>query len=315
MAVYVAKRLLVSIISLFVLVSIIFFVLRILPGDVTEVLLGEEGYTEARADALRKELGLDVPIPQQYVRWLENLAVFDLGNSLTNGRAVNYELRIRFVRSAELAFLAMFVGSSIGVVLGVLSATRRDSAVDFFVGILATLGISVPSFVIGVVLVFIVSIQLGWLPSAGFEALREDPSMHLRHLLLPALTLAASPMAIAARMTRSSMLEVLGQDFVRTARAKGLRENAVVYRHGLRNAAIPIVTQLGLSMGGLMAGTVIVETIFAWPGLGMYMIEGVTRRDLPVAEGTIIAVGAIYIFINLSIDLIYGLIDPRIRYS
>lgn len=315
MAVYVAKRLLVSMLSLFILVSIIFFVLRILPGDVTEVLLGEEGYTEARADALRKQLGLDVSIPRQYVRWLEDLAAFDLGNSLTNGRAVNYELRIRFVRSAELAFLAMFVGSSVGVVLGVLSATRRDSAIDFFVGILATLGISVPSFVIGVVLVFLVSIKLGWLPSAGFEALRDDPSMHLRHLLLPALTLAASPMAIAARMTRSSMLEVLGQDFIRTARAKGLREHAVVYRHGLRNAAIPIVTQLGLSMGGLMAGTVIVETIFAWPGLGMYMIEGVTRRDLPVAEGTIIAVGSIYVFINLAIDLIYGLIDPRIRYT
>jgi peptide/nickel transport system permease protein len=315
MAVYVAKRIVVSAISLFILVSIIFFVLRILPGDVTEVLLGEEGYTEARAAALRKELGLDVPIPQQYVRWLGNLAVFDLGNSLTNGRDVNYELRLRFVRSAELAFLAMFVGSSIGVVLGVISATRRDSAVDFFVGILATIGISIPSFVIGVVLVYLVSIKLGWLPSGGFEAFRENPSMHLQQLLLPALTLAASPMAIAARMTRSSMLEVLGQDFIRTARAKGLRERAIVYRHGLRNAAIPIITQLGLSMGGLMAGTVIVETIFAWPGLGMYMIEGVTRRDLPVVEGTIIAVGSIYVFINLAIDLIYGLIDPRIRYT
>jgi len=285
----------------------------VLPGDVTVVILGEQGYTLEKAAVLRRQLGLDQPLYLQYVEFLWNLLHGDLGNSLITGREVAADLRVQLFRTAELTLLAVPLGTCLGIPLGVIAALRRNSIADIAVSLISLVGISVPLFASAYVLVYLFSIKLPLLPSAGFVPLLDDPAQHVRRIILPTVCLMFWPAAVAMRMTRSSLLEVMHEDYIRTARAKGLREPLVILRHALRNALIPVVSIVGLQIGTLFAGAVVAESIFSWPGMGLYLYDGLLRRDLPVVQGAIIVMAAIFTVANLVVDLLYSILDPRIR--
>lgn len=328
MFVYVVRRLLSTIGVLLGVSLLVFLMLHLVPGDPVAMMIGVEGMADPRVVAsLRRELGLDRPLHVQYWRFLHRAAVGDLGRSIRTNEPVRLEVMARFPATAELAVAALALSTLIGVAAGVASAVRQYSLLDHASMIGALLGASIPVFWLGLMLILLFAVRFPLLPVSGRGAplteavallVQGDPSMlinALRHLTLPAVCLGLSRAAVVARLTRSSMLEVLRQEYVRTARAKGLTERGVVYRHALRNALIPIVTIVGLQFGFLLGGAVIAEVVFSWPGVGRLAVEGILARDYPVVQGCVLLVAAIFVFLNLSIDLLYGWLNPRIRYQ
>ena len=305
MLIYVSRRLLAVAPVLFGVTLAVFSMLFLLPGDPVKMMLAEFVTTPDQVAAMRAQLHLDEPIPQQYGRFVWNAVRGDLGTSIRSRRPVREEIGENLGSTAQLAFASMAVAIALGVPLGLVAALGRNSWVDVLSMLVALLGVSMPSFWLGLLLILLFSLQLAWFPATG--------GGDLMHLILPAVTLGTIASAIIARLTRSSMLEVLGQDYVRTARAKGLAGWAVVMRHALRNALIPIVTIFGLQFGNLLAGAVIVETVFSRPGLGRLIVGGILAKDFPLVQGTVLFIATTYVLINVIVDVAYGFFDPRIR--
>jgi peptide/nickel transport system permease protein len=313
---FLVRRLLLLVPVLMGVSVIVFLVLHLAPGDPVEIMLGSQA-TQADRMRLRAELGLDDPLHVQYVRWLGQVVQGDLGRSLWMRRPVLGEVLVRLKATLILTGTALVLSSAGGVALGILSATRPNSLLDRASAVASLFGASMPVFWLGIVLMVIFSLTLGWLPASGMYAPYGggDLADLLRHLVLPALTLAAASVTIVARLTRSAMLDVLGQDYIRTARAKGLVERRVVVRHALENALVPIVTVIGVQAGYLLGGAVLTETVFAWPGVGTLMVQGILARDIPLVQGCVLVVALTFVLVNLSVDLLYVWLDPRIRYD
>lgn len=304
MATYALQRLLLVIPVLFGVSLAAFMMSHLVPGDPVRVMLGDSATAE-QAALLREQLGLNDPLVVQYLRYVGNALQGDLGTSIRSGQPVIEEILDYLPSTLVLTISAVVTASIVGVTLGVLAAISHSPAVDAGIMGFALIGISMPTFWSGLLLILFFGLRLDWLPIAGSG---------WQALILPTITLAAPAAAVLARMTRSSVLEVLGQDFVRTARAKGLRNQLVVTRHVLRNSLVPVVTIIGLQFGALLGGAVIVESVFSRPGLGRYTVTAIQQRDFPQIQGTVLFAAAAYVFVNLAIDLFYAVIDPRIRY-
>ncbi len=313
---YVVRRLLLLVPVLLGVSVIIFMVLHLAPGDPAEIMLGSQA-TQADLERLRAELGLTEPLYVQYVHWLGLVVRGDLGRSIWMKRPVLNEVLGRFKATLVLTGAALVLSTLGGLALGILSAVRPNSLLDRFSAVASLFGASMPVFWLGIVLMVIFALWLGWLPASGMFAPYGGGDVRdlLVHLALPAVTLAAASVTIIARLTRSTMLETLGQDYIRTARAKGVVERAVVLRHGLKNALIPIVTVVGVQAGYLLGGAVLTETVFAWPGVGTLMVQGILARDFPLVQGCVLVVALSFVLINLIVDLLYAWLDPRIRYE
>ena len=313
---YLARRAVWTVAALLGVSVLIFVLVRLLPGDIVDILAGTEGQLgrEQRAQVLR-QFGLDRPWPVQYALWLASMLRGDFGWSFRSGQPVADLLVSRLPITIELALLAVLAVALVGIPLGVLASVSRSVRVRTLVQIVGLLGLSVPSFWIAVLLIIAASFLFRWLPALIFVSPWADPWMNLQQMFLPVLSLALGLAAVVVRMTRSSMLEVLSQDFVRVARAKGLSARAVLLRHALSNALIPIVTVLGLQMGYLLGGVVITEQIFGLPGLGWTLLNGVYQRDYPVVQATVMLFAATFVVVNLLVDLLYTWLDPRIRYD
>lgn len=291
-----------------------FFLIRLVPGDPALALLGLEADNAAIA-ALRQKLSLDQPLVVQYLTWLGNVLTGDFGRSIQGGREVFPLLLGALGPTALLSVAALLISLAIALPAGIVAATHRNSAADYSASFLALCGLSMPSFWLGVLLILALSIWLPIFPSSGYASPLASPAEFLRHLVLPALTLGAALAAATMRMTRATMLEVLRSDYVRTARAKGLAERAVVLRHALSNAQIPIITLIGIQIGQLLGGVVITETVFSWPGIGKLTVDAIFARDYPVVQGAVLLTAALFVLINFATDVIYGLVDPRVRLS
>ena len=303
---YLIKRLLSTIPVLLGISLLLFFMLRLLPGDPAQVLAGQMA-TPQEIENIRQQLGLDRPIYEQYANYMSRLARFDLGRSARTQNPVTEEIWARLPNTLLLAVVAITLACLFGIPAGIISAVRPYSWIDYLVTTTALFGMSMPVFWLGLMLVIVFSVILKWLPAGGTGS--------WQHVVLPSFTLAAFVVAFIARMTRSTMLETLSQDYTTTARSKGLQERVVVIKHALKNAMIPIITVVGLQFGLLLGGAVLTETVFAWPGLGRLIVDSILARDYPVIQGTILIFGLLYIMVNLVVDLIYALVDPRIRYD
>lgn len=305
MAGFIIRRLLALIPLLFGITLITFFAVRLAPGDPVEQILGQNTNKQA-AEQLRQHLGLNQPLPVQYVRWLDGAVRGDFGRSLITDVPVTQEIVKRFPSTFELAVAAFFVMLAVGIPLGIAAAVTRQRWLDSLLMMGALGGLSIPSFWLGLLLLIVFGVKLGWLPVVGGSG--------IRGLVLPAVTLGVAPAAIIARLARSSMLEVIRQDYIQTARAKGLVERVVIYRHAFRNSLIPILTVLGITFGNLLGGTVIIEAVFSRGGLGTLAIRAIETRDFPLIQGIVIFYAVLYVLCNLAVDVIYGVADPRIRY-
>ena len=307
MLTWILRRVLAVVPVLFGVTLAVFSMLFLVPGDPVKMMLAEFVTNPDQVAQMRAQLHLDEPILQQYGRFVSNAARGDLGTSIRSRRPVTSEISENVASTAQLAVAAMLVAVAVGVPLGLLAALSRNSWLDVASMGTALLGVSMPSFWLGLLLIFAFSLHLAWFPATG--------GGDLRHLVLPSITLGTIAAAIIARLTRSSMLEVLGQDYVRTARAKGLGGFGVVVRHALKNALIPIITIFGLQFGNLLAGAVIVETVFSRPGLGRLIVGGILAKDFPLVQGTVLFVATAYVLINVLVDLAYAYADPRIRFG
>jgi len=331
---YILRRVLLLIPLLLAISVVVFFMIHLIPGDPVQIMLGNKGTAEDAA-RLRSELGFDQPLHIQYLKFLGNLVQGDLGRSIRNRNPVINEIKAAFPATIELTVLSMIFASIIGIAAGIVSAIKQYSIVDNLTMVGALLGISMPVFWVGMMLMLIFGARLGWLPISGrisrvtdlevitnfylldsiltqnWAALKSTFS----HLILPAITLATIPVAMIARMTRSTTLEILNQDYIRTARAKGLTEKVVILKHVLKNSLIPVVTIIGLQFGSFLGGAVLTETVFARPGVGRLLINGILGRDFPVIQGAVIFIASFFIFINLVVDILYSYLDPRIHYS
>jgi peptide/nickel transport system permease protein len=334
MTAYVFRRLLLALPVLLGIMTAVFALLQLIPGDPAIAMAGEKA-SVAQVERVREELGLNRPLPVQYFYFLKSVFTLNLGDSLRTHQPVAGELRQFFGATVELSVSALLIALLVGIPVGVIAATHRAAPLDYGTMIFALIGISTPVYWAGIVLIYILSFRLGLFPiggiigtgirldhltngyvtdsllTANWTALRSS----LHHLILPALVLSTIPMAIIARLTRSSMLEVLGQDYLRTARAKGLEDRIVIIRHALKNALIPIVTAIGLQFGGLLSGAFLTETVFGRPGLGRYVVTAIGARDYPAIQGTVLVVAVGFVLINLLVDVAYAAIDPRIHYA
>ncbi len=304
MARHILQRLLFTLPALWLILTMVFLLIHVVPGDPVQQMLGEGARVED-VQQLRHVLGLDLPALTQYGRYLAGLAHGDLGRSFKYQAPVLQIIFERYPATLQLAVVALLVCVAIGIPAGVLAAHRRGHAADRAVGLFTLLGLAVPNFALGPVLILIFSIEFGWLPVSGRDG--------LLNFVLPAVTLGAALAAILTRMVRSSMIEELSSDYVRTARAKGLSTRAVLFRHAFRNALIPIITILGLQFGTLLAGTIVTETIFSWPGIGRLTVQAISSRDYPLLQGCILVIAVSYVVVNLVTDFVYALVDPRIR--
>lgn len=309
---YILKRLLSLIPVLFIVSIIVFLIIHLTPGDPVSVMLGQDA-SKRQIDELRQSLGFNLPLYQQYFKWIGGVFQGNLGLSFFLKEPVTKAIFDHLGPTISLAVLAEILAIMIGIPMGILAARKRGSAADqIFMG-LSLLGISIPSFLLSLFLMLLFSVYLKWLPVAGYQPLSRGLWTHLQYLIMPAFALGTMKSALIARMTRSSMLEVLNSAFIKTARSKGVKERHVVYKHALRNAFLPILTVIGQTFGGLIAGAAVIETIFNIPGIGQLIINSVLRRDYSVIQGTVLFVTFSYMFINLAIDLLYGVIDPRVR--
>ena len=305
MARYIFGRILIGIPILFLVVTAVFFAFRLIPGDAARIIAGDEAPQE-RVEQIRRDLGLDRPAIVQYGSYLANLVRGDLGTSFSSRRPVATEIGSRYLNTFTLALAAITLATILGIVMGVVSALFRGRLADHAVTILALLGISIPVFWLGLLLMQLFSVELGLLPAAGYGT--------WKHYVMPTITLSVFSIAFITRMTRSSLLETIEQDYVRTARAKGVRERLVLLLHSLRNALLPITIIVGLRFGYMVGGAVITEEVFAWPGLGRLLILAVAQRDIPLVQGLLLVFAASFVLVNLLVDVLYAFLDPRIRF-
>jgi len=309
---FLIRRAAISVVTLFAISVIVFTGVRMIPGDPARVMAG----TEADASGLeeiREKYGLKDPIALQYVRWLGLVVRGDLGESIRTREPVVRTVAKKLPITIELAWLSVCVAVGIAIPAGVFSAARRNTLWDLLANGVSLCGLSIPSFWLGIMLILLLSVRLGWLPASGFVPLWQDPVGNVTRMIMPAFVLGTGLAAVLMRQTRNSMIEVLGADYIRTARSKGLAGGAVVFRHAIRNALIPVVTILGLQMGALMSGAVVTEQIFVVPGFGRLIVEAVFTRDYPLVQGVVLITASAYVLINLLVDVSYSLLDPRIR--
>ena len=334
MARYIARRLILLLPILFGVSLAVFLVMHLFTVDPAEIILGQHATPEQVA-VVREELGLNKPVHVQFFDYISRAARGDLGQSVITKTSITEELMKRFPATAELAVLAICIASALGISLGVISAVKQNSLFDYGAMVMALLGVSMPIFWLGLMMIILFSVTLGWLPASGRIAIGFKPEditglylvdslltgdteafwNALKHLMMPAIALGAYSTAIIARMTRATMLETIRQDYVRTARAKGLRESVVIVKHALRNALIPIVTVIGLQMGALLGGAVLTETVFSWPGIGSYIVDGIMVSDYPRVQGAVLLIGTIFVLVNLIVDILYCYLDPRIQHN
>jgi peptide/nickel transport system permease protein len=313
---YLARRAVWTILAVLGVSVLIFTLVRLLPGNIVDIIAGTEGQLgRAQRAAVLQEFGLDKPLPVQYFRWIGSMLQGNFGWSFRTGQPVATLIASRLPITIELALLALLSVAVVGIPLGVAASISRSVRVRTLVQIIGVLGLSLPNFWIAILLIIGASSLFGWLPAIIYVPPWTDPWVNLQQMFLPVLSLGLGLSAVVMRMTRSSMLEILGQDFIRVARAKGLATRAVLLRHALRNALIPIVTVLGLQMGFLLGGVVITEQIFGLPGLGWTLLNGVYQRDYPVVQGTVMVFAVTFVLVNLLVDLLYTYLDPRIRYE
>jgi ABC-type dipeptide/oligopeptide/nickel transport system permease component len=303
---FIIRRLLISVPVLFLVITLVFFVFQLIPGDPARMYAGDE-VTQEELEAIRKELGLDRPVMVQYFSYLGRLFRGDLGKSFSFRQPVINMIKRRFGNTVQLSLGAIALASFLGLTMGTISAVYRGRLADYFFSVLAIAGISIPSFWLGLLLMYFFSVKLGVLPSAGKET--------WKHYILPVFSLSVFSMAFITRMTRSALLETIGEDYVRTARAKGLEEYAVLMRHALRNALLPIIIVVGLRFGYMLGGAVITESVFAWPGMGQLFITAVGARDIPMVQGVLLVFAISFLLVNLGVDVAYAFVDPRIRYE
>lgn len=332
---YISKRLLNLIPVLLGITLLVFTLLHLIPGDPAMVMTGERATPEQVA-ALREQLGLNQPLPLQYLTFLGNIIQFNFGKSIISGVPIAEEIKIRWPATFELSVAAMLIAVTLGIPAGILAAVRKNSLWDNLTISSSLLGVSLPVYWLGLLLIYLFSVNLNWLPPSGrmsidiglnfkpitgFYVLDSLLQFDLKtladvlsHLILPAFTLSTIPLAILTRITRSAMIEVLSQDYIRTARAKGLPERWVILKHALKNALLPVVTIIGLQFGALLGGAILTETIFSWPGIGSWIYEGILNRDYPVVQGGVVFVAIAFVLINLLVDISYAFVDPRIKY-
>jgi len=314
MTTYLLRRLLLMLPVAFLVTVGVFMLIHLTPGDPALIMLGEDR-TPAAIAAIPHQLGLDQPLYVQYLIWLGNLAHGDLGRSITTHQPVATAIAERLPATLELGGLALLWSLLVAIPLGTIAAVRRGSLADHLAAGITVGGVSIPNFFLGIVLIFALSVTLRIFPFGGYVPFSEDPYENLRHVLLPAIALGTAGAAINMRFTRSSMLEVLNNDYIRTARAKGASWRRVVFIHALRNALIPVVTVVGLQIGGIIEGAVVTETVFTWPGVGRLVVESIFDRDYTVVQGVVLLAAFSYLFANLLVDFVYAWLDPRISYS
>ena len=316
MAHYAMRRLLMAVPTIIGATVIIFIIMRVVPGDVVDIITGEAGSgNEAKREQLRDELGLADPLPVQYLKWIGDLSTLDAGDSLVSRRPILSEVRPRILVTAELAFGAIFVSLLIAIPIGTISAIKQDSWIDYVMRVVSIGGLSLPSFWIATLIIMVLSRYFGWLPPLQYSEPWDDPRANISQMFWPVLILGYALSASVSRMTRSSVLEALREDYVRTARAKGLSGFDVNIRHVLRNALLPVVTISAGQFGALIGGAVVTESIFVLPGMGSYIVNAITLRDYPAVQFTVALMAFVFVFINLATDLSYGFLDPRIRYD
>jgi peptide/nickel transport system permease protein len=306
MGIYIRRRLLQSVIVVWGVSLIVFVLLRLAPGDPVSLLLSETA-TEEQIELAREKWGLNRPILVQYGIFLSNAVRGDLGDSLFFRQPAMNVLMARMPATLQLSAVALAISLSVAIPLGMVSALRRDSVWDYLGSGVAMIGQAIPPYWLGIMLILLFSVTLGWFPTSGRGT--------LGHLILPAVTLGSVLMALITRLVRSGMLDVLNEDYIRTARAKGLRERAVIVRHAMRNIMIPLVTVIGLQLGALFGGAVITESIFAWPGVGRVALQAINARDYPMVQASVLFISVVYVFLNLAVDIVYVYLDPRIRYD
>ena len=309
---FLVRRAFISAVTLVLISLIVFTGVRMIPGDPARVMAGTDA-DAAGLEEVREKYGLHDPIPVQYVRWIGLALRGDLGESIRTRQSVAWTVAIKLPITVELACLALLVALSLAIPAGVLAAVRRNTPWDVAASAVSLCGVSIPNFWLGIMLILLVSVRLGWLPASGFVPLLEDPVANVRRMIMPALVLGTALAAVLMRQTRNAMIEVLSADYIRTARSKGLAGFAVVVRHALRNGLIPVVTVLGLQMGALMSGAVVTESIFVLPGFGRLIVEAVFTRDYPLVQGVVLITASSYVLINLLVDVSYSLLNPRIR--
>ncbi|MDN5335222.1 MAG: peptide/nickel transport system permease protein [Synergistales bacterium] len=305
---YILRRLLYTVPVIWGVITVVFILMAVVPGDPARIMMGQRGDPQT-LERIREDLGLDLPLHQQYFRFMKEIAKGDLGTSYRTNQKVTEALVERFPATFKLAFWAMVFASVIGVSAGILSAVKQYSIFDYSAMFIAIAGVSAPVFWVGLILLFIFAYTWNIVPGTGYG------EGQLIYLILPVVTLGVRPAALIARLTRSCMLEVLNQDYIRTARAKGLPEKKVIVKHAFKNALIPVVTIIGTQLSALLSGAVLTETIFAWPGIGRLAVEALVARDFPMIRGTVIFMALIFLVANLIVDLSYGFIDPRVRYN
>lgn len=310
---YVSRRVISILPVLFGISVLVFLLVHLIPGDVAQILLGTQA-TDQQIETLRRSFGLDRPLPIQYADWLAHLMTGDFGVSLRTSRPVLPDLISRFGVTLQLTLVAMVIALTVAIPLGVASAANRGRGSDALSRVLALLGLSIPNFWLGTMLILFVSLILHWLPPVGFVSLLDNPWLGIQTLILPSVALGTAVAAFIMRMVRSSLLEVLRQDYIRTANAKGLRDAVVLYRHALKNAFIPVLTVIGVQIGYLLGGAVIIESIFSLPGMGRFLLDSINNRDYSIVQGGVLFIALIFSLVNLSVDLVYGWLDPRIRY-
>ncbi|MFD2114661.1 ABC transporter permease [Paenibacillus yanchengensis] len=312
MLIYTIKRLLSLIPVLFVVTIVVFLIIHLTPGNPAAVMLGMEA-TQAEIDALSEQLGFNRPLYEQYFSWIGNLLQGDLGTSLFMKMPVAQAIADHIAPTLSLALIAQVIALILAIPLGILAAYKRGSVADYTLMGVSMLGLAVPSFLLGLLLMLLVGVQLQWLPVAGYEPLSSGLWEHLQYLILPAISLGTIQAALITRMTRSSMLDVLNLNYIKTARSKGLAESTVLFKHAFRNAFLPVLTVIGQTFGTLVTGAVVVESIFNIPGLGQLILNAITRRDFAIIQGVVLIVTIMYVLINLLVDLLYGVVDPRVR--
>lgn len=312
MKAYLIKRLLSVLPVLFIVSLLVFMIIHLTPGDPASVMLGDEATPEEVA-ALRDQLGLNLPLYQQYFHWIGNALIGNLGYSYFMQQSVTEAIFDRLGPTLSLAIIAQLIAVVIAIPIGIISARKRGTATDQSLMSLSLLGLSIPNFLLSLFLVLIFTVNLKWPPVAGYRPLSDGLWTHFRYLIIPATALGTITAALIARMTRSSMLEVLNANYIKTARSKGVKERGVIYRHALRNAFLPVLTVIGQTFAGLVAGAAVLETIFNIPGVGQLIVNSVQRRDYSVIQGAVLFITVAFVFINLLVDLLYSVIDPRVR--
>ena len=308
---YIAKRLVLLVPILLGISLLTFSLMHLIPGDPAEILLRQQGIipTQEAIEKFREQMDLNDPLPIQYFNWMYCLLHGDLGSSLSvsYGKPVLSEIIFRFPRTLELAAVSLLISLLISIPLGILAAVKQNSAIDHLTLVGASLGIAMPVFWLGLLLMWLFSVHLGWFPVCGYGS--------VKHIILPSITLGIGMAALTTRLMRASMLEVLEEDYIITARGKGLRERIVILKHALRNALIPVVTVAGLQFGWLLEGAVFVEVIFTWPGVGKLLVDSISARDIPMVQGCVLFVACVFVLVNLAVDISYGMLDPRVRYE